>query len=131
MDSIGGHPQAPGRETPAPASEREELGDTPKPPAGRSLHPLYSGIGRDWGTPPSPRQGLRPCTSCLWRKGKGWGTPPNPRQGLRPCIPMLGGEGEDWGTPPSPRQGLRPCTSCLWGVGGHPRASGREDSGLL
>src|SRR5437867_672182 len=40
---IGGHPQTPGRETPAPPSWdiRERLGDTPKPPAGRPLHPLH------------------------------------------------------------------------------------------
>src|SRR4051794_4756819 len=53
-ESIGGHPQTPGRGNPAPLrenGEREELGDTPKPPAESTLHPV-NGIAGE--TPRAP-----------------------------------------------------------------------------
>src|SRR4051794_13544483 len=103
MEEVGGRPQAPGREDPAPHMwGRRKLGDTPKPPAGRPLHPICGGeLGSN---PPSLRQG-DPCTPCdviigdtpkppvgkprhhlLWGLGL-LGDTPKPRQGS-PCTPI-------------------------------------------
>src|SRR5690349_13222589 len=66
---------------------RIELGDTPKPPAGRTLHPCSVGVRIDWGTPPNPRQG-DPCTPFGWGKDR-LGDTPKPPAG-RPLHPLLG-----------------------------------------
>src|SRR5690349_7567393 len=81
-DRIGGHPQTPGREDPAP--------------------PGWGIRGRIGGHPPNPRQG-GPCTP-FGDEGMSWGTPPSPRRG-GPCTPWerIGG------TAPNPRQG-EPCS---------------------
>src|SRR5438045_5464286 len=80
---------------------RGKMGDTPKPPAGRTLHPMKEEDGGHPQTPgredrpPSPLVGINgdtskppagegPCTPI----GSGWGTPPNPQQG-EPCTPYL------------------------------------------
>src|SRR5437660_1087149 len=43
--------------------------------------------------------------------GRDWGTPPNPRQGRAPAPPSPQGQAEIWG--PKPPTGESPCTTCL------------------
>src|SRR5438046_3046060 len=87
----------------------------------------YEGCDRPYYTMGMSRfhqqSGARP--RLLVGRGRNLGTPPSPRQRLRPCTPLAGEEGQNWTTPPSPRQGP-PCTPLVMGwmwesIWGHPQ----------
>src|SRR5437867_3712200 len=89
--------------------KKGELGDTPKPLAGRPLHPLVEGKGIIGGHPQTP--GRETPAPPLLGKGKGWGTPPSPRQG-DPCTPYWGSKDRIGGYPQTPGREL-PAPLCV------------------